>query len=100
MDHSASDRAKPLNGTMTPARMIWGMTAIGTRAVATSSDRATVEINRPTAVPAVASELGVSHCKDAEPGGSHHARTIPNSREAWATLIRDKTRRLMGGNRW
>src|SRR5262249_36093767 len=90
--HSASGRARSLSGTITPARMIWGITAIGTRAVATSSDGASVEISSPSAVPAVASELSVSHCQDAEPAGSHQAPTMANSREAWTTLITDRTR--------
>ena len=64
---------------MTAPRMIrGGMTAIATGAVATSSDRATAEINSPTAVPAVASAASVSHSQAGRP---RRAAPRPDDRE-------------------
>ena len=96
MNPFARNSTSPFSGATTSARMICGMTTIGTRAVATSSDRASAEIKSPIAVPAIASAASATHCEAADPGGWHHARTMTNSSVAWNTPIRARTSELRG----
>ena len=54
------------------------MTAIGTSAMATSSERATAEMSRPIACPRDRERSQVSHWRAISPSGPHQIRTIAN----------------------
>ena len=81
-EHFARNLANPVTGAITPARMICRRTRIGTRAVASSSERERAETNSPIAVPATARAARVAHWMTARPDRPHKTQVMPNKSDA------------------
>lgn len=82
----------PDNDATTPPKMICGMTAIGTTAIAVSSDFAKAEMACPSADPVSASKQSVPYMPSVLPGGSNQASAIsPRSRACSRAITAKKT---------